>query len=208
MSGIQHYCFCRRQWALIHIEQQWHDNWRTVEGEIIHQRAHDEEIHESRSNKFVLRGLRVSSSVLRLSGICDVVEFYQRNDGISIPGHSGKWEIIPVEYKRGIERADKADHVQLCAESIALEEMFSAEIRFGFIYHDETRRREKVLMDTSLRKSVKEMADDMFQLFSEGRTPPSVVAAHCKSCSLVSDCLPRPMKKDSNMYIRNALRED
>lgn len=36
ISGIQHFVFCRRQWALIHIEQQWAENLLTVSGEIMH----------------------------------------------------------------------------------------------------------------------------------------------------------------------------
>ena len=100
MSGIQHYCFCRRQWALIHIEQQWKENWRTIAGNIIHERVHDSDIRESRGDMFVMRGLQVSSSILQLSGICDSVEFVYDIDGISIAGHVGCWRIIPVEYKR------------------------------------------------------------------------------------------------------------
>lgn len=32
LSGLQHYLFCPRQWALIHIENQWQENLRTVDG--------------------------------------------------------------------------------------------------------------------------------------------------------------------------------
>ena len=76
LSGLQHFAFCRRQWALIHIEQQWQDNLRTVEGDLMHRRAHDEAIREKRGTILILRGLSVSSPTLGISGKCDVVEFH------------------------------------------------------------------------------------------------------------------------------------
>ena len=50
ISGLQHFRFCRRQWALIHLEQQWAENLRTVEGEFLHERAHDEQLQERRGD--------------------------------------------------------------------------------------------------------------------------------------------------------------
>ena len=81
LSGLQHFSFCRRQWALIHVEQQWQDNLRTVEGDILHERAHDETIRERSRNKITFRGLRISSSELGISGSCDVVEFLRSDRG-------------------------------------------------------------------------------------------------------------------------------
>lgn len=81
LSGLQHFAFCRRQWALIHVEQQWQENWRTVEGNILHERAHDETIRERSRDKITIRGLRISSAVLGISGECDVVEFIRSKDG-------------------------------------------------------------------------------------------------------------------------------
>ena len=76
LSGIQHFCFCRRQWALIHLEQQWQENLRTAEGRIDHTRCHDDSLREKRGGLLIVRGMRVVSHTLRLSGICDVVEFH------------------------------------------------------------------------------------------------------------------------------------
>lgn len=207
MSGIQHYCFCRRQWALIHIEQQWSDNWRTTAGDIIHNRVHNEDIVESRPQKFVIRGLRVISTKLQLSGICDVVEFYQDSNGIEIPGHTDRWEIIPVEYKRGNERGDDANRCQLCAQAYALEEMFSTSIDFGFIYHAVTKRREKVVFSKALREKTGTIAKEMIELFLRQETPPAIQDRHCRACSLYSVCLPKSSGSSTKGYISRMLEE-
>lgn len=101
ISGLQHFRFCRRQWALIHIEQQWAENVRTVEGNFLHERAHNEQLRESRGDLLIVRGLRVQSLTLGLTGQCDVVEF-RRDDahGVPLAGKHGLWLPYPVEYKR------------------------------------------------------------------------------------------------------------
>ena len=82
LSGLQHFAFCRRQWALIHVEQQWQENLRTVEGQLLHQRAHDITLREHRGNVLLLRSMAVVSRELGLSGQCDVVEFHQDPTGV------------------------------------------------------------------------------------------------------------------------------
>lgn len=208
MSGIQHYCFCPRQWALIHIEQQWFDNWRTTAGNIIHNRVHDEDISESRPGKFIARGLKVASARLQLSGTCDAVEFYQDNNGIEIPGHTDKWIIVPVEYKRGAERNDDADRCQLCAQASALEEMFSASVNYGFIYHNVTKRREKVVFTQALRKKTLAIAKEMMKLFQKQETPPATPAIHCRACSLYNMCLPKASRTSTQSYVSRAIEEN
>lgn len=84
LSGIQHFAFCRRQWALIHIERRWQENYLTASGQMMHQRAHDEEIRERRGTLLIVRGLFVRSSELGLSGVCDIVEFHQDEQGGSL----------------------------------------------------------------------------------------------------------------------------
>ena len=206
MSGIQHFCFCPRQWALIHIEQQWSENWRTTAGELMHERVHDQSVNESCSRKFVLRGLRVSSSALQLSGICDAVEFHFDEQGYEIPFHSGRWIIVPVEYKRGRARADDADRCQLCAQAIALEEMLVATIDFGFIFHGETRRREKVDLGDEIRKKTLNLAKEMVSLFRRNETPPPVFKEHCRSCSLCDICLPKSCRRNASDYVAEMMQ--
>lgn len=100
LSGIQHFEFCRRQWALIHIEQQWAENYRTTAGELMHKKAHEEMSVEKRGKLLIMRGLRIASASLGISGQCDVVEFHQRKQGINLEGYDGLWQVVPVEYKR------------------------------------------------------------------------------------------------------------
>ena len=100
LSGIQHFLYCRRQWALIHIEQQWCENGLTTDGMLFHSRVHNEQEREMRNGRLTIRGLRVSSRQLGISGICDAVEFSKADNGITINGYDGKWEVLPIEYKR------------------------------------------------------------------------------------------------------------
>ena len=99
LSGLQHFSYCRRQWALIHIEQQWAENERTVDGQLFHTTAHNKDKIEKRGDTLIVRGLPVKSSVLGLSGICDVVEFTRSEEGITLYSYDGLWMPYPIEYK-------------------------------------------------------------------------------------------------------------
>ena len=89
LSGIQHFCFCRRQWALIHVERQWEENLQTVEGHLVHQRVDDPFFMESRGDVIISRAVPIVSYTLGLYGVADVVEYIRSEDGISLPGHEG-----------------------------------------------------------------------------------------------------------------------
>lgn len=128
ISGLQHFRFCRRQWALIHIEQQWAENLRTTEGALLHERAHDEQLRERRGDTIITRSLRVYSLTLGLTGQCDVVEFHRDERGVPLHGYEGTWLPFPVEYKRGRAKQDGCDELQLCAQAMCLEEMLCCEI--------------------------------------------------------------------------------
>ena len=170
LSGIQHFAFCRRQWALIHIEQQWAENVRTAEGALMHGRAHDPKLKEKSKNMLVVHALPVSSENMGISGECDVVEFHKVEDGIRLYGHRGLYRIYPVEYKRGRTKSTDVDRLQLTAQAMCLEEMFSVKIEEGALFYGETRRRENVLFTEELRQKVREMFDEMHQLYARGYT--------------------------------------
>ena len=68
LSGLQHFRFCRRRWALIHIEHQWAENYRTIDGAILHENAHDTDFQERRGDRFITRGVSVYSAELGVSG--------------------------------------------------------------------------------------------------------------------------------------------
>ncbi|OQY88252.1 MAG: CRISPR-associated protein Cas4, partial [Anaerolineae bacterium UTCFX2] len=154
LSGIQHFLFCRRQWALIHIEQQWKDNALTAEGRIMHNRADDPFFTETRNGVITTRSVPVVSYRLGLSGICDVVEFVTSPDGVKLPNRKGLYLPIPVEYKRGKPKRDPVDEAQVCAQAICLEEMLSTDIPRGYLFYGQTRHREEVELTSQLRTLV------------------------------------------------------
>lgn len=141
ISGLQHFVFCRRQWALIHIEQQWAENYRTADGNAMHKNVHDENLNEKRKNRIITRAISVSSAELGLSGECDVVEFTSCKGGIRIFGREGEYKVTPIEYKRGAPKENESDIMQLCAQAMCLEEMLCCEIDKGYIYYGESKRR-------------------------------------------------------------------
>lgn len=206
ISGLQHFRFCRRQWALIHIEQQWAENLRTVEGALLHERAHDEQLHESRGDLWIVRGLRVQSLTLGLSGQCDVVEFRRDGAGVPLAGKSGLWLPYPVEYKRGVPKQDGCDELQLCAQAMCLEEMLCCQIAAGALYYGEIRRRMEVRFTPELRCEVASLLAEMHGLYSRGKTPKVRPTKKCNGCSLKELCLPKLMKSRSvSAYLRGAM---
>ena len=191
LSGIQHFAFCRRQWALIHIEQQWSENARTVDGMFFHRRAHDDAQFESRGDLLIARGFRISSQRLNIVGVCDVVEFHRDPAGIELFGRKGKYSVYPVEYKKGAPKVNDADRLQLCGQAMCLEEMLACRIPEGSIFYGETRHREAVAFSDELRGKVTAMLDEMRQLYDRGYTPKAKPAKSCAACSLKEICLPR-----------------
>lgn len=208
LSGIQHFSFCRRQWALIHLEQQWAENLSTAEGRVEHTRCHDNSICEKRGNVITIRGLRVVSHELKLTGECDVVEFYTSPDGINIQYSDGKWLPFPVEYKHGHSKSNDADRLQLCAQAMSLEEMLVCSIPKGAIYYHQTRQREYVEFDDEMRKKTKDMANEMWGYFMRAQTPKVKTSNKCKVCSMKSVCIPQLCKSiDVKKYIEEAMAE-
>ena len=208
VSGLQHFSFCRRQWALIHLEQQWQENWRTAEGNLMHCRAHDSQIRERRGDTLTIRGLSIVSRTLGVSGQCDVVEFHRDPSGVALRGEEGLWIPYPVEYKHGSPKENPADRLQLCAQAMCLEEMLCCPVTEGALYYGETRRRSVVALDEPLRDTVRSMLVEMHQLYRRGHTPRVKPSKSCNACSLKELCLPVLLRKDTSaQYLRDALEE-
>jgi len=208
ISGIQHFCFCRRQWALIHIEQQWAENVHTVVGELMHKKAHDPYLTEKRKDVLITRALPVASRTLGISGECDVVEFHKRDEGIKLHGHRGLYEIYPIEYKKGKPKKSEEDILQLAAQVMCLEEMFSTDISEGALFYGETRRRESVKITEELRQQVKDMVLEMHQYYERKYTPQVKYSKRCSSCSLNDICMPKIGKAVSvKRYLTQALED-
>lgn len=209
LSGIQHFKFCRRQWALIHIEQQWEENVHTVTGELMHKKVHDPYLKEKRKDIIVVRALPIASRKMGISGECDIVEFHKCDDGITLFGHRGTYSIYPVEYKKGKPKISEEDKFQLTAQAMCLEEMFSTEITEGALFYGETRRRESVVFTDELRDEVKRMLEEMHQYYNRGYTPKVKKSKACNSCSLKEMCLPKLEKTGSvSAYMKKSLEEE
>jgi CRISPR-associated exonuclease Cas4 len=211
LSGLQHFLFCRRQWALIHVERQWQDNALTAEGRIMHKRADDPFFTETRNGVITTRSVPVASYRLGLVGVCDVVEFTElpegAPDGVKLPGRGGWYRPAPVEYKRGKEKHDHSDEAQLCAQALCLEEMLAVTIPCGFLYYGETRHRVAVELSVELRGLVCDMSDEMHSYFQRGYTPRVKPSKACRSCSLADICLPVLQERviAASRYIRQQI---
>lgn len=190
LSALQHFIYCRRRAALVHTERSWGDNRYTAEGSILHRRA-DLTGTEARGDLRIARGLRLRSLRLGLSGLADVVEFQQASEGIELPGASGRWRPVPVEYKRGRLRREAGYLVQLCAQALCLEEMLKVEICSGCIYFGKTRRRLSVEFDRQLRRETESAASQLHALIRSLQIPKAVYGPKCDRCSLFDVCLPK-----------------
>ena len=208
ISGIQHFLFCRRQWALIHLEQQWAENYRTMDGKIMHSNAHDPYFRSKRGDILTVRSVKVHSAELGVSGECDVVEFHASPDGVKLSRTEGTWIPYPVEYKRGSAKPNESDEAQLCAQAMCLEEMLCCDIPEGALFYGETRHRQMVPFTEALRGLVKQTLEEMHQLYQRGSTPKVKPTKSCNACSLKELCLPKLMRKQSvSSYLRHDLEE-
>lgn len=205
-SGIQHYYFCKRQWALIHIEQQWKENEHTTTGKILHEKADNPLLKEKRKKYFVSRAIPIVSKKLGITGILDVVEFFSTEEGIEIPGKKGKWKPNIIEYKKGREKKDNRDVVQLTAQVICLEEMLNIKIKTADLYYFATKQRKQIEITQELRDLVNRLVEEMHLLMRKKKTPKAEYFKNCKLCSLNSICMPRLSKKKKS--IKNYLYGD
>ena len=209
ISGIQHFAFCRRQWALIHLECQWQENLRTVEGNIIHEHCHDESFTEKRGDLLISRGMRIFSAEMGVRGQCDVVEFHQGKQGAYLHGREGLWQAVPIEYKRGQPKEDEVDILQLCAQALCLEEMLCCEVKKGYLFYDEIHRRDEILFTDELRQRVKDMFQEMHAAYQRGTTPKTKPTKRCQACSLKEVCLPKLCKNISvAAYYKQTIGDD
>lgn len=190
LSALQHFLYCPRQCALIHLEQAWAENRFTAEGNRMHARAHDGP-DESRPGVRITRGLPVVSHRLGLSGQCDVVEFHGSADVSS----ASQARVLPIEYKRGRPKAHRADEVQVCAQAMALEEMLEVEIPAALLFYGKTHRRKDVELNAELRELCADLAGRLHDMIAGGVTPPAEYEARrCDACSLIDLCKPRTLR--------------
>jgi CRISPR-associated exonuclease Cas4 len=190
LSALQHYVYCPRQCALIHVEQQWSENRFTAEGRAQHERV-DRPEHETRDGVRLEYAVLLRSLELGLIGKADVIEFHP--DG----------RVFPVEHKRGRPKPDHCDWVQLCAQALCLEEMLNTSISEGAIFYGKPRRRQAVEFNEGLRAETRQVAKALHELINQGQTPPPVYEKKkCLACSLMDICMP-----EQNDHVERYLRE-
>jgi CRISPR-associated exonuclease Cas4 len=188
LSALQHYVFCPRQCALIHVEGVWNENVYTVRGNILHEKV-DTDTYETRGALKTVRGLKIHSFRLGLAGRCDVVEFLKSKD------NSGSPEVVPVEFKSGQPKQNISDEVQLCAQALCLEEMLNTSMRRGAFFYGKIRRRVQVEINDALRKQTEEIIAAVHDMVSRKHAPQAKHMEKCRSCSLLDICQPKAMNE-------------
>lgn len=182
ISALQHYLYCPRQCALIHIERLWAESRHTAEGRLLHERA-DRPHSEKRKGVRTVTAMPLLHPGLGITGIADVVEFHREASGE---------RALPVEYKRGRPKAHRADEVQLCAQALCLEVMLDKPVTHGALFYGQTRRRKDIPIDDALRALTLTVIDETRAMINSGRTPSAVYdSKRCDACSLIDLCQPR-----------------
>jgi len=200
LSALQHYLYCPRQCALIHVEQLWAENRQTAEGRLLHERA-DQPQTEVRHGVRTVTAMPLVNLSLGITGIADVVEFH---------GSAAGEQAFPVEYKRGRPKAYRADEVQLCAQALCLESMLGRPVPEGALFYGETRRRKPVPFDPPLRELTLSTISATRALFESGRTPlAEYQSRRCDACSLIELCQPRLLgrRESVNHWLRQQIKD-
>lgn len=221
ISALQHFVFCERQCALIHVERVWRDNALTLEGAHLHARVDERgPRRETRGDVIIVRGLPLRSLHLGLAGRADVVEFHryagdstsvQRADGLSVAvtlaRARGLWVPLPIDYKRGKPKADLSDEIQICAQALCLEEMLGASVPRAALFYGRLQHRHDVVIDGGLRSATETAAGRLHELIRGGVTPRAVKQPKCRRCSLLESCRPEAMSRgrSARRYLAESL---
>lgn len=205
LSGIQHFVYCRRQWALIHIDGYWEDNSLTTQGMLLHSRVDDPKVRQRLNGVDTLRHLSIASRELGLYGVTDAVELITDIEGDCQGIFSGR-TLFPVEYKRGHSKPDLCDVMQLTAQAMCLEELYDVKVSKGALFYWETRRREEIEITSELRDEARRISNAMHEVFRKGVLPARDPKKGCKRCSLYDICQPSLTTKGSaGKYLKDIL---
>ena len=198
ISAIQHYRFCPRQCALIHMERIWQENQYTAEGLLLHDKAHSMQ-KETRQKTILQYNLPVRSLEFGIIGKCDLVEFHYKDSY-----HKELINVVPVEYKRGRTKKTDYDALQLCAQTLCLEEMLDIQISYGFLFYHKVKRRLKIYFNEDVRKKTIKTIDEVRNLLNSNIVPKAVYSTSCKRCSLYNQCKPEIFSKEHKIdnYIK------
>jgi CRISPR-associated exonuclease Cas4 len=200
ISGLQHISYCKRQCALIYIEQLWSDNFFTAKGTVMHDNVHTEK-GKSKKGVVIDTNIYIKSYKLGLIGKSDVVEFHK---------YENKLVPFPIEYKSGKAKSDNVDKVQLCAQAMCLEEMMNIAIEKGAIFYGKTRKYLNVEFDKSLREETSFLAEEFHDLVSIKETPKPQYSKKCDNCSFKELCLPEIFSKQKSVkkYLEDIMNNE
>lgn len=191
INGIQHFVFCKRQWALIQLEQAWDENEDTILGQHIHRNVDDEYYHEKRKGRIYVRSMPIVSYDMMISGIADMVEYQKDSEGVNVSNYKGRWKPYVIEYKKGKPKRDDSDISQLVAQVMCIEEMASQRINESAIYYKSTNKRVIVDITDDRRDRVRSIVLEMHECIKNKQTPKAESCKKCQRCSLKELCVPR-----------------
>ncbi|MEA4815310.1 MAG: CRISPR-associated protein Cas4 [Lachnospiraceae bacterium] len=191
ISSIKQFIYCKRRFALMFVDAQWKNNYKIVEGDLLHQKADNPFLKESRGDLFRSRSVPVYSDRFNIQGVCDIIEFTKCDDGVKIGNKRGLWLINPIEYKNGKPEESEADFCQLCAAAMCLEEMFHTTIKTGDIYYGKLKRRQTIEFSDSLRNKVVWAIDNIAEIIQSQQIPSKPEGQNCSLCSLQDICMPK-----------------
>lgn len=156
-----------------------------------------------RKNLRIAHGLSIKSIKYNLFGRTDTVEFhrkeYSENKTCVLNKSEGYWKIFPIEYKRGKPKTNDCDEIQLCAQTLCLEEMFEVQIDEGALFYGQTRRRKQVFFDKYLRDKTIDVIIQAHELIRKKTTPDAIYSKKCRNCSLYDYCLPKITQRKQSM---------
>jgi CRISPR-associated exonuclease Cas4 len=188
LSALEHYAYCPRQAALIHVEGYFQSNVDTVRGDLAHAAVNEPGAGQDRRRQRTWRSLPVWSHQYGLHGICDVVQFTAGGP-------------VPIEHKSGGYRPGGPADVQVAAQVLCLREMFGAPVPTGVVFAGKDRRRHEVAVDSLLADRVRQAADAVRALYDADRLPAPVNDSRCRRCSLQEGCLPQAPRAPANLFL-------
>lgn len=212
LSGVQHYVFCPRQWALIHMDQQWAENVLTTEGHILHKNVDNPAYRQKLNDRITLRSVHIASKELGLYGITDAIELQPTEEEVNCithPKFTGCFIPYPVEYKHGHHKTDECDTMQLVCQVMCLEEMYNITIPKAALFYWEVRQREEIEITEELRSQARFYATDMHRVFKSQTLPLASEGPKCRRCSLKDICMPNIQNMQTvATYLKNNLYEE
>ena len=205
LSWLSQVDYCPRRAALLLNERVWVENADTAKGRTEHDRVHDARV-ERRGDQLKLYAYTVFSDAMQVWGKCDCIEAWRWEQGCTIKAADFPVMLYPIEYKHGSVREERSYMIQLCAQAMCLEEMFSTKIPRGALFFISAHRRLEVEFTDLLRSEVSERAEALRKLWETHSIPSAEYGAKCKRCSLQEYCMPK-VRTSAEDYCRRLAKE-